>query len=168
MGAIMRAMGGGGHPGAGSAMLKGVNPRVVEEMIVELLSGNQFSSVRVGDLISFPVITVSSDTSVKDTLSILKEKGFSGVPVVDGEKLVGMISRRDFRRMKKESAFKAPVSAFMSKEVVSIEPGRSPAQAVRLMIKHDVGRLPVVEKGRLIGIIARSDLMHYFYDLLPA
>ncbi len=40
-------------------------------------------------------------------------------------------------------------------------------QAARLMVKHDIGRLPVVDKGRIIGIITRSDTMLYFYDLLP-
>jgi len=48
-----------------------------------------------------------------------------------------------------------------------IEPGKSPMQAAQIMVKHDVGRLPVVDNGQLIGIISRSDVMHYFYDLLP-
>jgi tRNA nucleotidyltransferase (CCA-adding enzyme) len=78
-----------------------------------------------------------------------------------------MISRRDFRKLKKESQLKAPVKAFMTTNVLAIEPGKSPMQAARLMVKHDIGRLPVVEKGRIIGIITRSDAMLYFYDLLP-
>ena len=40
-------------------------------------------------------------------------------------------------------------------------------QAARLMVKHDIGRLPVVENGEIIGIITRSDAMRYYYDLLP-
>jgi CBS domain-containing protein len=55
----------------------------------------------------------------------------------------------------------------MSREVVSIPPDRSPMEAARLMIKNDIGRLPVVENDKLIGIITRSDAMIYFYDLLP-
>ena len=47
------------------------------------------------------------------------------------------------------------------------EAGRSPIQAARLMAKHDIGRLPVVESGRVIGIVTRSDTMRYLYDLLP-
>ena len=78
-----------------------------------------------------------------------------------------MISRRDFRKIKKESQLKAPVKAFMTTKVLAIEPGKSPMEAARLMVKHDIGRLPVVEKGRIIGIITRSDAMLYFYDLLP-
>jgi CBS domain-containing protein len=78
-----------------------------------------------------------------------------------------MISRRDFRKMRKESQIKAPVRAYMTSDVLTIAPGQSPTQAAQLMVKHDVGRLPVVENGRVIGIITRSDLMRYFYDLLP-
>jgi CBS domain-containing protein len=50
---------------------------------------------------------------------------------------------------------------------MTIAPGISPMQAARLMVKHDIGRLPVVDDGRIIGIITRSDTMLYFYDLLP-
>ena len=77
------------------------------------------------------------------------------------------ISRRDFRRVKKDSQLKAPVKAFMTQTVRTIDPGKSPLEAARLMVKHDIGRLPVVEEGKIIGIITRSDAMLYFYDLLP-
>jgi CBS domain-containing protein len=40
-------------------------------------------------------------------------------------------------------------------------------QAAEIMVKHDVGRLPVVDNGQVIGIVTRSDVMRYFYDLLP-
>ena len=55
----------------------------------------------------------------------------------------------------------------MTKNVRTIDPGKGPMEAARRMVKHDVGRLPVVEEGKIIGIITRSDAMLYFYDLLP-
>jgi nanoRNase/pAp phosphatase (c-di-AMP/oligoRNAs hydrolase) len=167
VGAIMRSMGGGGHPNAGSALLKSVNPAAVEDWIKELVAGNQRASVQISDLMSFPVITVPDNTPMKKVAQILKEKGCTGLPVVKEGKAVGMISRRDFRRIKKESQLKAPVKAFMTTKVLVIEPGKSPMQAVRIMVKHDIGRLPVEDNGRIIGIITRSDAMLYFYDLLP-
>jgi CBS domain-containing protein len=78
-----------------------------------------------------------------------------------------MISRRDFRKLRKESQLKNPVKAFMSRDILTIEPGKSPMQAAQILVKHDIGRLPVVEDGKVIGIITRSDVMRYFYDLLP-
>ncbi len=167
IGMIMQSMGGGGHPGAGSALLKGVAPDVVEEMIKELIHGNQQVSVQISDLMSFPVFSVPPETIMHEVAGILRDKGCTGIPVVKDEELVGIISRRDFKKIKKESQLKAPVKAFMSTKIQTIEPGKSPMQAARIMIKYDVGRLPVVENGRVIGIITRSDAMMYFYDQLP-
>ncbi len=167
LGLIMRSMGGGGHPGAASAILKAVNPDAVEEWIRELIGGNQQASVQISDLMSFPVFTVEPDTSMEKVAAILKGKGCTGLPVVQGEQLVGVISRRDFIKIKKESQLKSPVKAYMSTDITTIDPGKSPVQAAKLMAKHDIGRLPVVENGRMIGIITRSDTMLYFYDMLP-
>lgn len=168
IGAIMRSLGGGGHPGAGSAMLNFVNPDTVEEMIAELIEGNQQASVRISDLMSFPVVTVTPDTSMKETGMLLREKGCTGFPVTENGKIAGIISRRDFRKIKKKSGENAPVRAFMSPKAVTVEPNRSPMQAAQLMVRHDIGRLPVVdEAGNLIGIVTRSDVMMYLYDMLP-
>ncbi len=167
VGVLMQALGGGGHPGAGSAMLRRVNPEAVEEMILELIRGNQQASVQVSDLMSFPVETVPIDMPMREVAKILRQKGCTGLPVVEGEKLAGVISRRDFRKLKRDSQLEAPVKAFMSTDVVTIGPGISPMAAARIMVKHDVGRLPVIEDDRLIGIVTRSDVMLYFYDLMP-
>jgi len=167
VGLIMRALGGGGHPAAGSALIKSVNSDAVEQMIVKLISGSQPAAVQISDLMSYPVVTLSPDTRMNEVYTILREKGHTGIPVLDDDRLVGIISRRDFWKAKKKSALNAPVKAFMTTNVVSIKPGKSPMQAARLMIQHDIGRLPVVEGGRVIGIVTRSDTMRYLYDLLP-
>jgi len=167
VGSIMRRMGGGGHPRAGSAQIKGASPDAVEQRILELIRGNQQASVPISDLMSFPVQTVTPETRMEEVALMLRTKGITGIPVVNGERVVGMISRRDFRKMRKVSHIKAPVRAFMAADVLTIAPDKSPTQAAQLMVKHDVGRLPVVDNGRVIGIITRSDLMRYFYDLLP-
>jgi len=167
VGAVMRSMGGGGHPAAGSAVLKSVDPDEVEDMIKTRIQGNHQESVKIVDLMSFPVFTVLPDVSMETVAFILREKGCTGVPVVKGEKLVGIISRRDFKKVKKKNQLKAPVKAFMNTNVKTISPDISLMQAARLMVKHDIGRLPVVDNDRIIGILTRSDAMRYFYDLLP-
>lgn len=167
VGEIMRSLGGGGHPRAGSAQVKGANPDAVEQRVLELIKGRQQASVQVSDLMSFPVEWVAPATTMGEVAMILRTKGVTGLPVVDGGRIVGMISRRDFRKMRKESQLASPVKAFMTTEVLTISAGKSPKQAVRIMVRHDIGRLPVVENGRLIGIVTRSDVMRYFYDLPP-
>jgi CBS domain-containing protein len=151
-------------------MLKGVNPKTVEKMLRDLLAGNRQTSVQVGDLMSFPVFSVTSDTPMTAVAGILRRKGCTGLPVVDNGEIQGVISRRDFRKVRKAQQLKAPVKAFMNTQVITITPEQSPLQAARVMVKHDIGRLPVVDldQGKLIGIVTRSDVMMYFYDLLPA
>ena len=167
VGALMKALGGGGHPGAGSAILKSVKPLMVEQMLRDLIRGNNNVSVQISDLMSFPVVTVSSQTRMREVAKKMREVGCTGIPVVDDENLVGVISRRDFNKIKKDSQLSAPVKAFMQTNVKTIDPEKSPMQAARLMIRHDIGRLPVIENGKVIGILTRSDAMTYFYDLLP-
>ena len=167
MGHIMKNLGGGGHPGAGSAMLKSVNSVCAKKMIIDFIKRNQPSSVKIGDIMSFPVITVSADATMKQTSLILRKKGCTGIPVLKNHELVGIISRRDFSKIKRKNQMDAPVKAFMSTNVKTIEPATSVIHAARLLVKHDIGRLPVVENGELIGIVTRTDTMSYYYDLLP-
>jgi tRNA nucleotidyltransferase (CCA-adding enzyme) len=167
IGHIMRSLGGGGHPGAGSVLLRQVNGNAVKQMICELIEGNQQASVRVSDLMSFPVLSIQSDTSMSEAAEFLRAKGCTGLPVMDAGRLIGMLSRRDFQKLRKEGQLSAPVKAFMSHSVYTIGPDAAPLQAARMMVRHDIGRLPVVLDGQIIGIVTRSDVMHYFYDLLP-
>ncbi|MCW7754682.1 CBS domain-containing protein [Desulfobotulus sp. H1] len=167
VGSVMRSLGGGGHPAAGSAMLDMVNPDAVMEQMLTLLEGNQQSSIQLSDIMSYPVKTVEADTPMDEVWEVLVEKGCTGLPVVEKGVLTGVISRRDFRKIRKESQKKSPVKAFMSRNVITIDPGKSPMEAAKVMVKHDIGRLPVVREGKIIGIVSRSDAMRYFYDLLP-
>ena len=167
VGGILRGLGGGGHPGAGSAMIADAKPERVVETITHLIEGNQQSSVRIGDLMSFPVTTVPPDMTMEALRLFLSEHGITGAPVVEDGRILGVVSQRDFKKVKKASGMQAPVKAFMSPKVVTIDPGASPLRAARLMVAHDIGRLPVVQDGEIIGIVSRSDAMIYFYDLLP-
>ena len=167
IGLIMRDLGGGGHPGAGSAMLKNSHPGDVRDKILTIFQGNQPASVQISDIMSFPVATAQSTDTMEEVAFLLRKKGCTGVPVLENHELVGIISRRDFRKIKKTTQMKSPVKAYMSRNIITIAPGKGPTQAAQLMVKYDVGRLPVVENKRVIGIVTRSDTMLYFYDQLP-
>jgi len=168
IGLLMRSLGGGGHPGAGSALLKAANPDTIKQVLVELISGNQHSSIMLSDIMSYPVVTVSDDTTMEEAAMILRDMGCTGLPAVDSENHVtGMISRRDLRKIRKSKHMQAPVKAFMSRDIKTISHDRSVIEAAKLMIKHDIGRIPVMQGNKIVGIITRSDAMMYFYDLLP-
>ncbi len=169
VGALMKQLGGGGHPGAGSALLKKVDPDGVEETIHDLVEKNNQKTMGVNDLMSFPVWTVHADSPMETAALLMRKKGCSGFPVVDNEeKLVGVISRRDFKKkIRKESQLQSPIKAFMQPNVKTVNAGSTPRRAAKLMVKYDIGRVPVVKDEKIIGIITRSDIMVYFYDVLP-
>jgi len=167
IGAIMRSMGGGGHRNAGSAQVKDADANTIGEWIVETIRSGTSAAVQISDLMSFPVSTISPEITMKAAALRLRETGYTGLPVVDGDRLVGVLSRRDFRRIKKPGHIDAPVKSFMSRSIYHVTPLTPVGNAARLMVKNDIGRLPVTDDGQLVGIITRSDIMEYYYDMLP-
>lgn len=168
VGVMMRTMGGGGHPAAASALLKDVAPEGVRQWILELIRDNRRSTALIGDLMCFPVDSLPPEMPMDEVARILEERKYSGMPVVKDGRILGVISRRDVNKLKKPSQWRAPVKAFMSTDVVCVGPDMGVPEAARIMVKHDIGRLPVLDgEGQLIGIFTRSDAMLYYYDLLP-
>jgi tRNA nucleotidyltransferase (CCA-adding enzyme) len=74
----------------------------------------------------------------------------------------------DFKRLKKERQWESPVKAFMQRNVVTIDPVTPPRMATRIMVEKDIGYLPVVQDDRVIGIVTRTDILTYYYDLIPS
>jgi tRNA nucleotidyltransferase (CCA-adding enzyme) len=167
VGQVLKKLGGGGHPNAGSALLKSAELDGLEDQIADLIRKRENSSIQISDLMSFPVKTVNQDTLMKEVALLLRAKGCTAFPVSDGGSLKGIITRRDFKRAKKQSDMDSPVKAFMSRNIIHITTEQSVTEATRLMVKHNIGRLPVLDDQKLIGIITRSDIMRYYYDILP-
>lgn len=167
IGNIFRNFGGGGHARAGSSLIKTGDGKLIESQLIENLKTRQPSAPKIGDIMSFPVTTVNTKTTMKDLALLLRKKGCTGFPVTDGPKVVGMISRSDFKKVRKNKLLDMPVRAFMSDRVINIDLNSSVSGAARLMVKHDIGRLPVMKDNDLVGIVTRTDTMRYYYDLLP-
>jgi len=167
IGSILKNLGGGGHPRAGASLVKSVDKDFLEQQIIDVLQTKQPSTPKIGDIMSFPVVTVTQTTPMKDLALLLRKKGCTGFPVTDGESVIGMVSRSDFKKVRKSKLLNSPVKAFMSDRVVDIDLNSSVSGAARLMVKHDIGRLPVMKDKELVGIVTRTDAMRYYYDLLP-
>lgn len=101
------------------------------------------------------VVSVEIPGNRDDVLKILKRTGISGVPVIKEGRIVGIITRKDLLRKPDETQ----LGLLMTPDPVTIGPDASIADAARLMIRHGVRRLPVVEDGRLVGLLSVSDLI---------
>ncbi|AKT37094.1 IMP dehydrogenase [Chondromyces crocatus] len=107
-------------------------------------------------------VTVGPDESLRSALAIMKEHDISGVPVVEGERPVGILTARDIRF---EQNLDQPVKALMTQELVTVPPGVPKDSAKELLHRHRIEKLLVVEGGRLIGLITIKDLLQA--DLNP-
>ncbi len=138
--------------------------------------------MKVRDVMITPVITVSPTTTYEDTAFLLYSNNISGVPVVEGGgRLVGIVSEKDlFRAMfplyeeyilephlfcdreKQEEEIKfirkQPVEKYMSKQVVTIDIDAPVLRAGGLMLARGLHRLPVMDHGKLVGIVTREDI----------
>lgn len=101
-------------------------------------------------------ITVGPQQSLRDATAIMRKHDVSGVPVVDGEKPVGILTARDIRF---EKNLDQPVSALMTTELVTVTSGVIAEEARELLHKHRIEKLLVVEKGKLLGLITIKDLL---------
>lgn len=140
--------------------------------------------MQVKDLMTPDVVTVAPETTLKEVANILVEHSIGGVPVVAaGGKVVGVVSESDIlwkelRSLPDSTGFvdRLLESAYgddkrarattageaMSSPAITIEPDAPVARAARLMLEYMINRVPVVSDGRLVGILARFDLVRAF------
>jgi CBS domain-containing protein len=91
----------------------------------------------------------------------MREEHIGSLPVTEDERLVGMITDRDITtRVVAESAVPETTSVadVYSRDLISVEPDNDLEEALQLMARHQVRRLPVVENGRLVGMVAQADI----------
>jgi IMP dehydrogenase len=102
-------------------------------------------------------VTARPSQSLRAALEVMREHDISGVPVVEGERPVGILTARDIRF---EQNLDQPVSVLMTKELVTVPPGVSADEAKRLLHKHRIEKLLVVDAdGRLAGLITIKDIL---------
>ena len=105
--------------------------------------------------------SIGASASVVEAARLMREQHIGSLPVTEDERLVGMITDRDITtRVVAESAVPEATSVgdVYSRDVISVEPDKDLDEALKLMARHQVRRLPVVENGRLVGMVAQADI----------
>ena len=118
----------------------------------------------VGDWMSRDVVTAMAHEPIQKVYTLIMESGFTAFPVVSKKQLVGIVSRHDLLaagRVRKalDNPAHVEVESVMTKEVIIVSPDVTTADAANLLVKHDISRMPVVEGGRIVGIIDRHDVL---------
>ncbi|WP_017325062.1 CBS domain-containing protein [Synechococcus sp. PCC 7336] len=170
---VMQRYGGGGHPRAASASLSTKHEdRDIEQIAEEIRSALRDrvpQPVRAADIMSSPVRTIRPETTIDEAQRLLLRYGHSGLSVMNRHnQLVGVISRRDLDLALHHGFGHAPVRGYMTTPVRTIAPDTSLNEIQDLMLKWDIGRLPVLDRGELAGIVTRTDVLRQLHDLSPA
>ncbi len=160
LGPIMERLGGGGHRGAGSALAKDIDGNTLVKMLRDYLEESIVTEQTARDIMSSPVKTVTPDTPVEKAEELMEFYGHNGLIIVGEKGIEGIFSRRDLIKVKKHGLSHAPVKGYMSRRVLTIGPDTSIPEIQEIMIKNNVGRLPVLDaENNLLGIVTRSDLL---------
>lgn len=114
----------------------------------------------VGDIASKNLITFTPQISLREAAGLLFKERIRGAPVIEGERIVGIITTTDIAKAYSDGNTKAKVEEYMKKHVVTIREDEDIMDAVRLMELHGVGRLIVVNAlGEPKGIVTRTDIL---------
>jgi CBS domain-containing protein len=115
---------------------------------------------RVRDHMSRDLVVASPQTSLREAAARMTERGVGAVLVVEEGQLVGILSERDvLQAVAAGEEGEAPVAAWMTRHPDTIEPDDTLAHAGTLMIHGGFRHLPVLEEGRLVGIVSLRDVM---------
>jgi CBS domain-containing protein len=117
------------------------------------------------------VLTIQADASVRDAVALLAERRIGALPVVRGDEVAGIMSERDViycLRSDGAAVLDWPVERIMTAPAITVERDHQVMGALSLMTKRRIRHLPVVEGGRIIGIVSIGDLVKYRMDKIEA
>jgi acetoin utilization protein AcuB len=133
--------------------------------------------VKVRELMTREPLSVSLDTPVVDARRTMLEHRFRHLLVTDGGRLAGIITDRDIRLNLPSPATslsvweinyllaRMTVASVMTTGVITVDPERDAVEAARIMLDHKIGALPVVDAGRVVGIMTETDILRAFATL---
>lgn len=108
------------------------------------------------------VYKVAPDVTVFDGLKLLSDYGVGAMLVMEGDKLVGVLSERDYTRkvaLQGKNSRETLVSEIMTSDVITVSPQTRTRECMSLMSQHKIRHLPVVDKGKVLGMISIRDIM---------
>lgn len=135
--------------------------------------------MKVSDRMSRDVITVQADDPIREAVDLVEQRQLRRFPVMKGDDLVGIVTDRDLRNATASSVIltekkfhdflldTVKVESVMSANPSTVTPDSDLKDAARLILELNVGGLPVVEGGRLVGIITETDLINTLLEKLP-
>jgi tRNA nucleotidyltransferase (CCA-adding enzyme) len=165
--AVAAALGGGGHAQAASAIHRG-SLDDARRRVLEALPGAVRRRLTAGEMMSRPPRFVSPDDTVSHAMVLCQRHRQSGIQVGEPSRLVGMVTREDLDKAIGHGLSHAPVKSVMSSDVVTCSEETPLPEVMRLVAASEGGRVPVVRREEVVGVVTRSDLLHALEEPLVA
>lgn len=162
VGQIAAGFGGGGHPTAASATIKGMALYEAKEKLIRLLQENIQPERRSRDLMTFPVKSIEAKRVLSAAGELLTRYDINVLPVLDKRRLVGLISRQVVEKASFHGLKDRPVREYMASEFVTVTPETPLAELQNLIVGRRQRFVPVVEGDELVGAITRTDILRSF------
>jgi tRNA nucleotidyltransferase (CCA-adding enzyme) len=157
---ILSELGGGGHSYAASAAIKDTPLTQVEEKLRQILQARVHPRRLAREIMSFPVKSVTPEVTLEEAEVILNRYNINALPVLADAKLLGLISRQTVEKGIFHGLKGHQVLDYMNTEVATVDPEASIAEIRDRLVINKQRVLPVVEDGKVIGLISRTDLLH--------
>lgn len=158
---IAAEFGGGGHSTAASANIKEMTLHQARDKLVALLQEKVRPKRKAGEIMSWPVITVRPDQTIKEAAEILSRYQISCLPVVRNGSILGILHRNVVEKAQHHGLDEQPVSDYMNPGVVFVSPDAAIEQVLQLTVESRQRLVPVIGDGRIVGVISRSDLLEH-------
>jgi len=121
------------------------------------------------DLMRTNVISVSPDEKVAAIDLLMVRKSLGGVPIVENERVVGIVTSRDIMISRLRTSIAGmPVESIMTKNPITVGPNDSIKKILSLMISHGIERIPVTENTKLVGIVEEQTVLSAIYQKILA
>lgn len=162
-GEIMKGFQGGGHATAASAVVHNESLKKVLEQLDEMLQLSVRVYATAGGIMSAPVKTIPDSVSINGARELLTRYNCNAMPVMAGETMVGVISRKTVEKALHHGLAKSPVTDFMHTEYLSAKPDTPLTEIQSYMVNGNRRFVPVFEGTRLTGAVTRTDLLRHIY-----
>ncbi|AMW33051.1 CBS domain-containing protein [Fervidobacterium islandicum] len=157
---LMSEFGGGGHRQAASATLSMVAVEEVIHKVLNTLPKYISSGLKAKDIMSSPVRTALASETIEEVNKTMEITGHNGIPIVEGNKLVGIVTKKTIEKAINHGLGKRPVKSVMTSKLITAKTDTPVSTLKKLMIEHDVGRIPILDENNiLVGIVTRSDII---------
>ncbi|MEW6675124.1 MAG: CBS domain-containing protein [Nitrospirota bacterium] len=161
---VMKEFGGGGHPTAASATIKETSLEVIEDRLTKLLYGCVRPGKVASDIMTRPVISIQWDSPIKEAETMMTRYGVNVLPVLREGRYAGVISREIVEKAIFHGFGKNRVIEFSTTDATTVGPHTPIREIETMMIEQNQRFMSVIENGRIVGAITRTDLLRTLYE----